>query len=164
MTAQERKVKRRTAPSALSLFERLIFHSHVVTNGCWTWAGSKDKDGYGNTKVAGKHAFAHRAMYQVCRGPIPEGMQLDHLCRNRACINPAHLDIVTSFENTMRSNAASAINARKTHCIHGHPLAGDNLSIQAAKNRSGARRFRRVCLACVRRNNEKYMERKRGIT
>jgi hypothetical protein len=74
-------------------------------------------------------------------GPIPEGKQLDHLCRNRACINPEHLEPVTAKENILRGESFSAKNARKTHCIHGHELSGDNLRIL---------KHGRVCLECRR--------------
>lgn len=90
---------------------------------CWIWTGTVGTHGYGQFKIAGWPYAAHRFTYELMIGPIPEGLELDHLCRVTACVNPAHLEPVTGWENQMRSPVApSAINARKTQCIHGHPF------------------------------------------
>jgi hypothetical protein len=73
---------------------------------CWTWLLRKSKHGYGNVRVKGKDLLAHRWYYEQARGPIPEGLQLDHLCQNRDCVNPDHMEPVTPLENTRRSRSS----------------------------------------------------------
>lgn len=110
-------------------------------NGCWLWTASLTR-GYGVFHMGGgasNMAYAHRVAYEWLVGPIPEGLVIDHLCRNPACVNPDHLEPVTNRENILRGEGASARNARKTHCDLGHPLSGDNLV-------PGARV--RKCLTC----------------
>lgn len=110
--------------------------------GCWDWHGGKSDRGYGSISLDGRSHQAHRVSYELYVGPIPDGLQIDHLCRNRGCINPAHLEPVTCRENVRRGEGPSAVNATRTHCKHGHPLSGDNLRI----SRNGKRR----CRACAR--------------
>ena len=121
------------------------FFKHVdKTEGCWVWKGSKWKD-YGCFRIDGKSVKAHRFAYESLVGPIPEGMQLDHLCRNRSCIRPDHLEPVTNLENTLRGENFIARHIAKTHCAHGHSLSGDNLRIEIV---NGGKR--RVCRTCNR--------------
>ena len=96
-------------------------------DGCWRWKGTISDTGYGVLSINHKPNYAHRLAYQFMIGQIPEGLTLDHLCRNRTCVNPAHLEPVTAGENVLRGNSLNAINKRKTICVHGHPLSGDNL-------------------------------------
>lgn len=100
----------------------------VELNGCWTWLGKTDKDGYGlvrdNTRPRVRRA--HRLYFEIMRGPIPVGKVIDHLCSNRRCVNPSHLEPVTQRINVLRGAGVTAIHARQTHCKHGHPLDAAN--------------------------------------
>ena len=89
--------------------------------GCWEWLGAKAR-GYGHFNAGDKrYTSAHRWAFETLRGTIPDGLQLDHLCRNRSCVNPDHLEPVTQEENIRRGYGISAANAEKTHCPQGHP-------------------------------------------
>jgi len=98
---------------------------------CLLWTGSLKTMGYGKLSIGGrkgKEIFAHRFIYEYAIGPIPDGMQIDHVCYNRGCVNTSHLRIVTPRENKVfNSNSASAKNIVKTHCPRGHSLDGENL-------------------------------------
>ena len=92
----------------------------IKTATCWIWTRAKTNKGYGRLTWNYEHWLAHRLAYTLTKGPIPDGLHLDHLCRAPACINPNHLEAVTMRENTMRGNNFTAIHARKTHCPRGH--------------------------------------------
>lgn len=109
----------------------------VDRNGCWLWTGSLDTDGYANSRNDG---LVHRAVYRELIGPIPDGHELDHLCRVRNCVNPEHLEPVTHRENVLRGEGVAAIAARAVECPQGHPYSGRNLVVFA----DGKRR----CRAC----------------
>lgn len=93
----------------------------LVGDGCWTWIGSRDQSGYGQLWVRGRMLGAHRVIYEALRGAVPSDLQLDHLCRNRACVRPSHLEPVTVQENNLRGVGLAAENAQKTTCPQGHP-------------------------------------------
>lgn len=115
---------------------------------CWAWRGGIVKGGYGRF-VARSAAWkpdghrAHRVAWELLRGPVPAGLQLDHVCRNRLCVNPDHLEIVTNKVNVLRGVSPAAINARRTHCRNGHAFS-------VANTRIGRGGGKRICRACSR--------------
>lgn len=124
-------------------------------SGCWLWIGVHDGRGYGHIRHNGRTTRAHRFSYERYKGPIPEGMYIDHLCKVPLCVNPDHLEAVSPKENTMRGTSFSARNARKTHCINGHPLADTNVY----RHPCG----KRVCLVCRRAQSRKYYYRQKKL-
>lgn len=137
---------------AIPLSERL-FASFEVEGDCWIFKVQDTITGYGRVHVRqpkNENLMAHREMYKLLVGEIPEGKQLDHTCRNRACVNPGHLEPVTIKENLMRSDITLAcINAAKTHCANGHEYSDENTYWR--KDRLG----NRECVTCRTINNKK---------
>ena len=110
------------------------------TDTCWEWTGSISPEGYGRTNINKKPMYTHRVFYEMLVGPIPPGMTIDHLCRNRKCLNPAHLEVVTQKVNSLRGFSPPSANAKKTHCSRDHALTGDNLYARP--------RGKRMCKTC----------------
>lgn len=104
-------------------------------SGCWLWFGAHQPVGYGQMWNGSRPEQAHRISYRIYRGPIPLKLEIDHVCHERSCVNPDHLRAVTHAQNIATSNTLMGINARKTECKRGHPLAGDNLRIDVSGNR-----------------------------
>lgn len=119
-------------------------------NGCWNWLGDILRNGYGRLTYQNKGRLVHRFSYEWHVGPIPEGLQIDHLCRNRHCCNPQHLEAVTPRVNTLRGHTIVAANAAKTVCPLGHPLSGDNLYLKPGRHR--------ICIACRKLQSKKYRD------
>ncbi len=128
------------APPALA--REFVRKVNITPGGCWVWEAGKNSKGYGRFK----NEYAHRLAYRWSRGrKIPRNLEIDHLCRNRACVRFDHLELVTRRTNTLRGHSPSAINARKYRCPKGHPYNHANTLITTSKGRQ-----RRVCRVCHR--------------
>lgn len=124
-------------------------------NGCRIWLGSKNSSGYGtiSTKSLPEN-LAHRLVWHIKKGAIPDGAYIDHLCRNRDCVEVSHLEVVTFKENILRGIGPTAENARKTHCIHGHEFTPEN-TMYVTKEGGG-----RKCRTCHNELHKKKSRRK----
>ena len=123
-----------------SFDRRFMSRVEKTEHGCWVWLGAKMRNGYGQLVVGGVHYAAHRYAYQELVGAIPAGLDLDHLCRNRACTNPDHLEPVTRSENPLRGLKRTH-NLEKTHCPSGHEYSDENTYVNGD---------RRQCRACAK--------------
>jgi hypothetical protein len=145
-------------PAARSAAER--FWERVVKRGpdeCWGWKGFVQINGYGTYKhKAFTTVAAHRIAYELTYGPVPRHLQMDHLCRNRGCVNPNHVEPVTQQENIRRGTGISVLNAAKTHCPKGHVYAGKNVRISP--------KGYRFCRECARVHSEEFRQKKRADT
>lgn len=115
----------------------------IIPNGCWEWQASKNSKGYGQFFFEGnKSGRAHRYSYIFYKGKIPQGNTIDHLCRNRICVNPDHLEAVSNRENVLRGIGISAINSRKKECVRGHKFVGKNYRLVVSKTGKKSRHCR----------------------
>ena len=135
-----------------SVFERLHARLAYPETGCWIWTGALNKAGYGAIGSGSRVLRTHRVMYEYVIGPIPAGLQLDHLCRVRSCCNPAHLEPVTNYENWMRGEHRVVKVLRDGICQRGHEMTEANTYHRKA---GGV-----LCRTCVLANNKAYRDRK----
>jgi len=138
---------------AMDAAERIaIFCSPEPFSGCWLWMAGIARNGYGYLSFRGTRWLAHRISYEAHVGVIPEGLDLDHLCRNRSCVNPVHLEPVTRKVNLGRSSligrGAGKHQSAKTHCPQGHEYTPENT--RQMKQRKG-----RICRECDRIRNRR---------
>lgn len=119
---------------------------------CWLWTAGRFTGGYGQVELGRRPWGAHRIAYELTVGPIPKGLQIDHLCRVILCVNPKHLEAVTPRVNTLRSDGITARHARQTHCWRGHPFDEENTYVY----RGG-----RTCRACRRINGRRHDQKRR---
>lgn len=141
--------------------ERLLLKLKIDKRGCWIWYGQKNESGYGVYRRKG----AHRAVYEEFIGTIPLGLELDHLCKQKNCVNPNHLEPVTRAENMSRvdfSNHGKHLaeaQRRKTHCPQGHPYIPENIYYEKTPYRGG---IARRCKICQNAKSRKYYLKKQG--
>jgi hypothetical protein len=143
----------RFLPPVVERFWSRVDKTHE--DGCWLWKGSDSRSGYGYLRVDGRQIGAHCYSYQLHIGPIPTGLQIDHLCRSRACVNPDHLEAVTTRENVLRGVGITAQNAKRTHCIHGHEFTPGNTLVSHEGQR-------RSCRECKRLRSQQRRRREKG--
>lgn len=136
----------------MNLLEKFLARVRVdALSGCHVWTGGLTDKGYGLFYVGGRrYVRAHRWIWERTRGPIPSHLEPDHTCRNRRCVNVEHMELVTHRVNVRRGEAPAAVNARRTLCLHGHPLDG----VRA----DGETRF---CKVCARVSKRSYKQRQR---
>lgn len=146
-------------PVSLDLIQRKLTRFKVASSGCWEWTGDITHNGYGRTQLKSPvkwfTTLAHRAMFLAFYGVIPQDYVIDHLCKNRLCVNPKHLEAVSWAENNHRGDSFSGYNLRKTHCLRGnHPLIGNNLYTDP--------RGKRECRTCRNEAARRFLIKKGG--
>jgi hypothetical protein len=136
----------------LSLEER--FWAKVDKTGdCWEWTAALNNRGYGRFRMPDGHVTAHVMSFRLTYGPVPTGKEVHHICENRKCVRPTHLQAVTHRENLLASGTLPGINAKKTHCLNNHPFNEEN----TAMTKAGKRR----CRTCVRERARLRRQRER---
>lgn len=136
----------------MTLQERFSFNTMYVGD-CIVWTGALKSEGYGSLWHEGKNRLAHRVAYELQHGPIENSLHVDHICRNRPCVNGAHLRAVSHRDNLLAEGSLSAsnINRLKTHCVNGHELFAENLCLVPRKNKVS-----RGCRTCKREAMRKF--------
>ena len=133
-----------------------LLDKFTIGDDCWEWTGARIPEGYGVIMRDGQNVGAHRAMYEYFVGPIPEGHQIDHLCKNTGCVRPGHLEAVTGWENRRRGNSPWGVNARREECASGHEFTEENTYIRTNGHRT--------CRECVRQANRAWKAKRRANT
>jgi len=131
----------------------------LFTTDCWKWLASKTKTGYGRFRSGKECIPSHRFSFELYKGKVPEGLEINHICNNTSCVNPSHLEAITHQENCLKGDVGNNNqNSRKTHCQKGHPITGDNLYMLPDG--------RRQCVICKRewRRIQYQKDKKRGTT
>lgn len=142
--------KKTKEPKEKRTIEQVLFAGRKILNECWLWTKATNQKGYGAITYKGlKEKRVHRISYMLYVGKIKPGLSIDHLCRNRNCFNPNHLEAVTNKENIIRGHSPSARNKRKTKCKNDHALSGENLVIRKGKH--GPERNCRLCLRAYKK-------------
>ena len=143
-----------------------VSYKSVHRTSCWDWKRTKS-NGYGCfvIKRGGKrhYYFVHRLVYQLLVEPIPYGLTIDHICRNKGCSNPDHLRVVTLRENILCSLSLTAMNHRKTQCKNGHDFSKENTMFYVRKSGPCSGNTRRLCIQCRKRSEEKRNLKRREI-
>jgi hypothetical protein len=132
------------AKPATDPFSRMT-DKFTIGDGCWEWTGAKTGAGYGKILTFRSIQVAHRVLYELLVGPVPDGMELDHLCQNKSCVNPGHLEPVTHRENIRRGPG----HGKETHCPKGHPYSPENTYTYLY-----AGSWHRYCKACQTVRNQ----------
>jgi hypothetical protein len=151
MTLTSREIQRVHSHSWREAWLRRV----VIDDGCWEWIGRHDSNGYGTYRLGARNQprKAHRIGYELFVGPIPHGLTLDHLCMNKGCVRPSHLEAVTHLENVRR---ARVVYGPRTHCRQGHEFTPANTATYHPKDRYSYRK----CRTCVAAQNAARAARK----
>lgn len=136
---------------------RILPLVRIVSSGCWEMTSNQKTKGYKEICVNRKKHRAHRFFYEKLIGPIRDGLMLDHLCRNRGCVNPLHLEQVTNKENAIRGVGWAGQNYRKTHCNNGHEFNKENTGTKIQKGRES-----RMCLKCKKEADARWLKKNKA--
>lgn len=133
----------------IKTIEKFAARFVISNSGCWEWKAGMNIQGYGRFYDSPKVQAAHRFGYEIVKGKVPDNLQVDHLYRNRKCVNAAHLEAVTPRENTIRGNTLASLNSKKTECIHGHKYTPENTTVVRSNH------LKRACKECNRIRSRK---------